>query len=167
VKGINRFPEGLLALLDLKSRGNTPSDLSDVVQPGLDMLPFYELGQQLQWVNANAAAAVGPAVAPVTVPDGEVWLVRQATLTIEALAGGTLYGALVSGPANTFAQYQAIARLPNPWTATAVAQGDVLTWQPQTPFLARSGYVFAARFFSITGGGFTVLTSVQRTVYRA
>lgn len=169
--GINRFPDGLLALLDLKSRGNTPAILADTVSPTIDMLGFYELGETLGWSQNAGTLSSGNTVAPVTVPAGEVWLVRQAALKIQALGAGQVAAYLTGGPANTIGQTEPLVAM-GPATgvynfsATGLAASCILTWQPQWPLLMRSGWVFAAFTDTLTGGGFTASVSVLRTVYR-
>lgn len=42
---INRFPAGLLQFLELKTGGQTPRELSSVLQPTLEQMPFFLSGQ--------------------------------------------------------------------------------------------------------------------------
>lgn len=168
---INRFPDGLLALLDLKTRGQTPNSLNQVVAPGLDMLPFYELGQGMDWVqNAGNTAALN-ATAPVIVPAGEIWLVRQAYIKLQALAVATISAQLTAGPGNNLLNLRALASMDAgvgqfQFTPSAIGQTCVLNWQPSVPFLARPGWGFYV-FTDVQSAAFTGETCVLRSVYRS
>jgi len=98
---INRFPEGLLAVLDLKTRGNTPSGLGDQVTPGLDMLPYYELNRGWSVAQASSNAVGGSYTPTIQVPNAEVWLVRAVSVRCECIAVGSWWGTLTAGPSNS------------------------------------------------------------------
>jgi hypothetical protein len=72
---IQRFPSGLLSLLDIKGTGRAPADLSDTVVATLNLEPYY-LAPQLT-IAAPVAVSAGAAIVAVaaTVPAGEVWRV--------------------------------------------------------------------------------------------
>lgn len=92
----NRYPLGLLGLLDAKVRGQTPNELADVTQPVLE-LERYLLEQQIEVVTDTTAvvAAVGRvfgAAATLTVPQDELWFVHQYAVRPQgAYAAGTTY----------------------------------------------------------------------------
>lgn len=73
----NRYPLGLLGLLDAKVRGRTPNELGDVTLPTLDITDFL-LAQGVEVLNDDTAAiaVVGRhfgAAARLTVPNDEIW----------------------------------------------------------------------------------------------
>ncbi len=69
---INKVPNGLLALLDLKQLGKNPGQLSDVVIPTIDVLGAY--GAYDLRLYADQTTSAVPFVATVTIPVGETWI---------------------------------------------------------------------------------------------
>lgn len=88
---INRVPLGLLALLDMKSRGNNPRMLSAEVSSTVDLTPLY-LQQNRRWRALNTTpAAVGFFIVH-TVPEGELWYINRIVASSAlVLAAGTEY----------------------------------------------------------------------------
>jgi len=84
---INRIPQGLLSLLDVKALGRNPSLLSDQVIGTLDLFPQYELQSRevvIGQTNPLATGVVGFYVDTSSpertrVPEGEVWYVSNVT----------------------------------------------------------------------------------------
>lgn len=72
---INAIPKGFLDLFNAQQQGKTPPQYVDALAPVVDMTEFY-LANYLgaHQVDANHA---GASVFTVTVPDGEVWLLRN------------------------------------------------------------------------------------------
>jgi len=56
---IQTFPVGLLGLLNLKNQGRNPRDLTDVVQPVLDLLSMYLQDNIVSAVNIDAGIGAG------------------------------------------------------------------------------------------------------------
>jgi hypothetical protein len=100
---IQRYPQGLLALLDAKSTGVTPVETLDKVQPGIDLNEFYFAS--IESTGAQAAqlgvSGVNTMYAIVTVPQGEFWKVLgvNATLTNASAAIATISGSVAVGNA--------------------------------------------------------------------
>lgn len=92
----NRYPLGLLGLLDAKVQGKTPSELADFTQATID-IERYLLEQQIEVITDTTAvvAAVGRvfgAAGTLTVPQGELWVVHQYAVRPQgAYAAGTTY----------------------------------------------------------------------------
>lgn len=92
----NRYPEGLLGLLDAKTRGQTPNELSDFTQATLELAPFL-LEQGKEAVNDLTAAigAVGRffgANLSLVVPNDEIWYMDAVMARPSgALGAGTTY----------------------------------------------------------------------------
>lgn len=168
---INRFPDGLLAFLDLKTRGETPSDLGSTVAPIIDLLPFYELGATAVWTRTAGLTISQTYTSSVVVPDGEIWLVRAGTVKVEALGPGTWSGSLVGGASDSGLQLNALAAWGGgtvPYISlTAVGDTFNLQWQPTWPLFARAGWRFGTFTDRQTGGGYTATTSILATRFRA
>lgn len=93
---VGRYPPGYLELLDAKSNGATPPDVSDFVQPVLDMGRFYDQAVTRYIVGTtaagvNACAFWGTVTAATTVPSGELWRIRQISVQFPVLAALTEY----------------------------------------------------------------------------
>lgn len=84
---VNRVPVGLLDLLDMKSRGQTPRELSSQVQAGIDIAPLYysDLEEAVAAVDAGVAA-IGLTTS-LAVPQDEIWFVRQMSVSTTTGAG--------------------------------------------------------------------------------
>lgn len=84
-------PSGLLGLLQLKNNGRNPAVLSDVVQPGIDLMPHYLLTNGETTLSANVAVAApggaGPAVPDSIVPEGECWAVQLFSISMNGVLG--------------------------------------------------------------------------------
>lgn len=99
---INRYPFGLLDLLDTKAEGQTPHALDQTVQPTLELLPYYEMGKS-KTATGPTTAVMGAislwypstgAATPCIVPDTEFWHVQGLAFGLNggaALAAGTTY----------------------------------------------------------------------------
>lgn len=92
---INRYPRGLIALLNSKAEGTTPHIMGPVVQPGIDLSAYYELETPLQQAGACAiainAAGMFAGVGNAVVPQGQIWRLRSASLNMGGLGVGTTY----------------------------------------------------------------------------
>jgi len=110
---IQTLPVGLLSLLQLKNLGVNPQVLADIVQPVVDMEPWWlrqESSPQLQVPTRGITQAEGAgAKALVTgaptefVPQNEWWFVQHATMritaaTIEAEASFAGFGYIEPAP---------------------------------------------------------------------
>lgn len=90
----NKYPLGLLGLLDAKVRGRTPNILTDETQAGIDLVPFL-LEQNAESLNDLTAVpgAVGRFFgtnATLTVPDQQLWWVHNFSCRPDGvLAAGT------------------------------------------------------------------------------
>jgi hypothetical protein len=89
---INRVPAGLLALLDMKARGQNPRMLSAETQLGLDALPLYTLNQRVVRTSGNIALNSAGYLGAFTVPNTDAWLLWSiAFRSSAALAAATTY----------------------------------------------------------------------------
>lgn len=81
---IQALAPAFLNLLGLKNKGALPPDLAEVVQPQIEMLPFYLQGGalgRLDIINppAPVVAFQGGALTNTTVPANEWWYVHSLT----------------------------------------------------------------------------------------
>lgn len=98
---INRFPRGLLGLLDAKTGGKTPQAIADMVIPQLDIERYY-LAQFSEAIidTSGAVAGVGSIFGAsflLDCPNDEIWIVSHyAVLSSIALAAGETLGLVPS-----------------------------------------------------------------------
>lgn len=83
---VNRVPQGLLSLLDMKQAGENPHVLNEQLTAVLELTDLY-LAPVRQVVNQSVAtAAPGILLYPTLAPaDGELWFVRQVTAVTAAV----------------------------------------------------------------------------------
>lgn len=84
---INRVPQGLLGLLDLKTQGDNPAELAGFVQSVIDLRDFYGLQTRATISQASTLTALGVTAGVFTnlvVPQGECWLVSSLSATLSA-----------------------------------------------------------------------------------
>jgi len=74
VSKINQTPRGLQSLLGNVNQGVNPSDLSQVVSPGVDLFPFWAVEKtKFQLQGASVAHVVGQGI-ELIVPEGKLWM---------------------------------------------------------------------------------------------
>mgnify|MGYP000431930982 CR=1 FL=1 len=71
---INRPPIGLQGLLGSQNFGTNPSELSQIVSPGIDLFPFWA-SQGLKFDKQTGSAAGVGSLIETQVPDGKTWAV--------------------------------------------------------------------------------------------
>lgn len=84
---INRFPQGLLGLLDLKTQGVNPSLLGEIVTPVLELSNFYALNSRASNSQSSTLTGLGVtagAYANLVVPQGELWVLYNLTAHLAA-----------------------------------------------------------------------------------
>lgn len=138
---INRYPHGLLSAFDLKTQGETPRFLAPTVQVTWDGMPFYIADRERSWAAVQNAYN-GPngfvTTCAVTVPDNEIWYIRQAmakctnaapgeySLAVGLFSATRLAGSFYLGPVGLMVKEG----------ATLAAQ-QIYAWAP--PFWAYPG----------------------------
>lgn len=166
---INRVPSGLLGLLNAKTLGRTPPDLSPVVDPVLDTYRHYLANIPVQKALNSQTGIVAPTYAADTVvPAGELWAVTAVNAQIVPDAVTTPTGPwafAVSARTNTSNQTIVLKTLETPidfLSATSIIQiADTYpgTWlfPPGTNFQVR---VYYGDFTSV-GTGLTATVGVN------
>lgn len=97
---INQPPFGLQSLFGSKNFGDNPSDLSQQVGTGVDLLPFLA-AQRITYKRATVATQTRGDSANITVPIGELWMLLNANFS---LPGATTAGTKWSGTIELFEQ---------------------------------------------------------------
>lgn len=161
---INRVPRGLLPLLDAKTGGQTPKEFSGQLTPVLDLYENYsaDIQFELETQNNNAVLVLGSLNLPVTVPEGEQWLVYSASASARYSTGAQSVGCTLlfsPGPAITDAIPLAMPANDGPFTAFAL-QTMGATWTPERPVLFRSGNTF---WMSPTQGTYNAVNANNKT----
>jgi len=87
---LNRIPDPLLSLLELKQRGANPDTLSDTVVPTIDVTRMYNAARPSCFAgtldllsDTRYASPLAFNVTQVVVPDNELWWLR--TFTVEVI----------------------------------------------------------------------------------
>jgi len=89
---INRVPQGLLSLLDMKARGQTPRVLAPEVGLSIEAFQLYGLQQRRRTRVVSAAISSATTFPLITIPQTEVWCVLTSSIGRGAvLAAGTTY----------------------------------------------------------------------------
>lgn len=163
---INRVPQGFLGVLDAKTQGQSPADVSPVLSAGIDLTQFYLGDRPLNTavattagVNANGVVA-GSAI---TVPDGELWFVYAAqtqAISTAGTAGHSFSWRLTTLDNNFLHGRQFNSGLAIATGITAIAQD----WF-ETGLHVPAGCVFAP-YVAFIGGG-NVFTVTMAVLYRS
>lgn len=73
---VNRYPQGLLALLESKTVGRTPSEVEEKLRISIDANPFYLSTVALRYASGFEATNTGGNItAALDIPAGETWQV--------------------------------------------------------------------------------------------
>lgn len=82
---INRYPQGLLGLLDVKSMGKVPNSLQDRVQAVVSLDHYYRAQNRTTKISTIVVDGLGiKANTAFTPPAGKIWLVES----MRAVSGG-------------------------------------------------------------------------------
>lgn len=148
---IPRGPSGLLGFLQLTNDGRFPSQLSEVVTPTMDYLPFLAEGVGVRW-KTNTTADVAPAVLSVQTPPDKFRLCYALGVDITATVAIAEWAARVTyGVGGTNAGVMDVQFLT---MASGEARNQML-WFPN-PFLVPPSSDFT--HVSTVGGGVAVVT---------
>lgn len=163
---INRVPQGLLGLLDLKAQGENPAQLGPVVQGTLELRDLFALAQRGAVSQASTVTGLGVTAATflnLIVPQGELWIVYGMTASLSAppLGAGATAAYQVGFVDNGIGRFNALG-IPSPTYATGadgISDYDgVILLQPGD---APQVYVTTQ-----TGGGIGVRLTVLRSRFQ-
>lgn len=160
---LNRAAQGLLGFFDIKSDGQNPAALSLSLSPVLDVRDFYLMPYATALGAPVNVAAVGGALdasGVLTVPQGRVWIVKQAlAFTSGAIgAGVTLSGRVAvydSQGSYVLLGEQSASRTTGQLLTTTI--GDPALW-----FLMTAGMQLGFFCDSLVGGPQQVQIAVRR-----
>lgn len=157
---INRVPQGLLSLLDMKTQGTNARILGEQLITVLDVVDFY-LGPKREIVSALIAPALGwNSSGSLSPASGEVWLVRglAAFSNADIAAAATLGIAVGFVPVGGAASFGGIA-LDDFSGSFATGQRAVSTYQDQ--FLLQPGDQLGFYGAVVTGAPGNVRVNAQ------
>lgn len=151
---LDKAPVGLLELLNLKSGGRQPDGFNSVVQPGIEVFPFYAMDRLFTADTVNAAAAY-PLNGTVNVSFPRAFIGFGAQVTVGAAAGTRLdirIGLRCPGPTSP-----AIILVQTRFTPFIGGFFDAY-WQAPFPVVLPPGAQFVALANSDAAGADHVLT---------
>lgn len=86
---INRVPSGLLGFLDIKNFGQNPTDINQVVQPHLDLHPYYSASNRRKISSASLnLIANDVALSSLIVPANKAWIIDHFAASANTLTAG-------------------------------------------------------------------------------
>jgi len=162
---INRVPVGLLSLLDMKARGQSPRMLSGEVSSSLEILQLY-LQNDRRLIRQSVTAALGVRQAVVfTVPQQQFWLVHGLHTSSGTLAAGS--STRLVGCLTRVDQTSAVANTLPLGTSEAFLTGQQIVWGKtwDTPYYALPNDIFGffCSEFTLGGGAATLNCTLDYT----
>lgn len=145
---INRFPQGLLGLLQSKTTGRSPQEIDPRTQLTIEGLPFYLASVQLSVARTDQAFATrGEQIARVPVPATETWLVIGVSSRAIAGSGGdsvSITPAITNAPGGGTNISVPIGDMGKGFFFTMAASGDgyAVTYTPPIPLIVRAPVEF-------------------------
>jgi hypothetical protein len=160
---INRFPQGLLGLLDLKTQGENPSQLGPVVTPVIELADLYALnsrGSNSQNSTLTGLGVTAGAYSNLVVPQGELWVVYNLTaeLGTPPLGAGATIAAAVGYVPTDNNRFIAMS----PMCATIATGADFIA-QFQGAFILQPGDSPQVFLTVLTGGNVGVRLTLLRS----
>lgn len=161
---INRFPRGLLGLLDAKTNGKTPEGLGDLVAPVLDVFPHYIAAmREAQTDTSGAIAGTGLVFGTngrLTCPSDQIWYVDQFQVrTSVALGAGEIVGMVPVQRSPNIIGTNSDFDLAPPVTAGLV--GTLARNSARAPFWVLPGDFLGALLYERTNYAGTVRLDIQ------
>lgn len=88
---VNALARGINSLLDLTTQGQTPGDLSQVIQSQIDLLPFLLLNKRQRLLLGPTATGLttGDFDFATTVPQNEAWILYSYCVSAQLPLGQT------------------------------------------------------------------------------
>lgn len=177
---LNRVPLGLLSILDMKARGDTPRELNPSLVPTIDILKLYLLQNRESIVGATDTitdpglyldvSTTGPGGTPATqVPNDELWYVHHYTqfvITTDLLPTGiqlVWHPALFLQGDNARPQlcFDGMHQPTSPWF-----EGCAAYMQGRNHFWMKPGDVSAAWVGVFTAGSFPITIGCEMSITR-
>lgn len=131
---INRVPAGLLALLDMKARGQNPRELAPQLLGTVELLDLY-LSQNRRTDSGAVSSAISPTnVTTFTVPQDQLWYAYG--IGISSSVAVSAHGVVATVLRNTLGGSVVVHRLGAPHAFLA---GDAVSAGWPGPFLFQPG----------------------------
>lgn len=167
---IQRYPQGLVDLLGMKATGNTPAQLSQQTGGVVELADYY-LWDRVQANVGQSPVAIGVvgflanSTGATVVPQGELWVLYDATLRVPAIAAATAL-TLTLVIQRSFAGTSAWFALTEQ-QRLAAGQGCLVGPRFDRPLLLRPGDTFGTYCSDITGvPGQQAFTTVSYAVLK-
>lgn len=150
---IQRTYAGLIGLLGLKGSEISPNSIAGLIQGNVDVLGML-LANQWQYKNEvgsltalSATASFQYTTVRLAVPEGKIWIVRNASALVNLLNPDTLgsWGLAFVPNQSGLAAATQIAMVRGNW-APALAALPVAIYEPATPLILRSGAAFGITY---------------------
>lgn len=119
---ISKLPLGILGFLGIKSQGQYPNSLGDIITPTWDQLELFGAAHPVDQVTTGNPV-VGSFNAFLTVPQTEIWRLQNVTILVATGAGVTLTW----------------------WIASQNPNSVTLIWSPETAQVASTSRISFAR----------------------
>lgn len=164
---IQRYPTGLIDLLGMRATGETPHQLANGIAGNLDLTDFY-LYDRVQTQVGQSPVAIGAvgflanSTGATTIPQGEMWVLFDATLRVPAIAAATALTLSLVVQRATTGWLMLTDELVLP-----ASTGGLKGYRHSSPVLLRSGDVFGTYATNVTGvPGQQAFTTVSYAVLR-
>lgn len=148
---ITRVPIGLQKFLGTQAQGDNPSELGNIVQPGVDLYDFYRV-QQERWSEVSSLFSAAT-ILYETVPDGEIWILRSVGIRhYGGGAGGSYTSSIYMDKVPNSQAPSSGHPLAGPYTFTDTATApNIWTSTELNDVVAYSGSRIAFEFVNVTG----------------
>jgi len=165
---VNRVPVGFLPLLDAKSGGNTPAQISEFLQPTLDMAELYmtDIPFEVEIDSTTHQPAIGTINNPITIPAGQQWLVYfvNAQVIYQTASQSIRCAVSLDVSSDNSANVTIANDEPGGFTSVALQRQNAIC-QFERPVIFRSGTRFACQ---VVGGSWAATngTTITTVLYR-
>lgn len=155
---INRYPQGLLSLFDMKARGTTPPLLDDVTQLGFDVTQLYAASNRRVWAESFALTASSDGWNSSTalhVPQNEIWLLDWLSI-LSSSTGGAMqltggFDCLAELPAIPDSGTTVVLLCDQYYGAGSAGKQVMSSWTSRQPFIVPQGARFG--IYCMDAGG--------------
>jgi len=157
---INTPPIGLQDLLGSQAFGDNPSELLELVQPTLDLLPFLSEGKlDAHRVSEDLVSPIQATTLSIDQPQGELWIPLTFSVGIQGNdVAGTTFAAYFRVRNHGFPSLDSALDVPMAGTFVAPAsttsgEETRVSWQPPVPFSRRGPCKWDCRVSPYVQGG--------------
>lgn len=170
---INRVPRGFLGVLDAKTGGRSPAQMSPVLGPSIDMTPWYLADIPLQRAVGSDSAPniVSPSLfCSVLIPPTELWAVYGIAISVDQATSANWCFPSVGFRPSAFTGttvYHPVAQTDTKDVgATGSTAVATASWFSSTPIYLGPGTQFVARgeVSAGTGGATADLSVIFRAI---